>query len=59
MDAEKLEQARSYLGVNARFGIVQSTVSLVVLLIVLGPRRLRLAGRTFPLRSPTRRWGRG
>ncbi len=33
MDAEKLEQARSYLSVNARFGIVQSTVSLVVLLM--------------------------
>ncbi len=33
MDAGKLEQARSYLGVNARFGIVQSTVSLVVLLM--------------------------
>lgn len=32
MDGEKLEKARSYLGVNARFGILQSTVSLVVLL---------------------------
>ena len=33
MDAEKLGKARSYLQVNARFGILQSTVSLVVLLI--------------------------
>jgi STE24 endopeptidase len=33
MDAEKLEKARRYLGVNARFGILQSTVSLVVLLV--------------------------
>jgi len=33
MDAEKLEKARSYLQVNARFGILQSTVSLVFLLI--------------------------
>ncbi len=33
MDAGKLEQARSYLGVNARFGIVQCTASLVVLLM--------------------------
>lgn len=33
MDAEKLEKARRYLQVNARFGIIQSTVSLVVLLI--------------------------
>ncbi len=33
MDAEKLEKARAYLGVNARFGIIQSTVSLVVLLV--------------------------
>jgi STE24 endopeptidase len=36
MDAEKLEKARSYLGVNARFGILQSTVSLVVLLTFWG-----------------------
>ena len=33
MDAEKLGRARDYLRVNARFGILQSTVSLVVLLI--------------------------
>ena len=33
MDAEKLDRARDYLRVNARFGILQSTVSLVVLLI--------------------------
>ena len=33
MDAAKLEQARSYLGAHARFGIIQSTVSLAVLLI--------------------------
>ena len=33
MDAEKLEKARRYLGVNARFGIIQSTVSLVALLV--------------------------
>jgi STE24 endopeptidase len=32
MDTEKLEQARRYLGANARFGILQSTVSLAVLL---------------------------
>ena len=33
MDEAKLDQARDYLQVNARFGILQSTVSLVVLLI--------------------------
>jgi STE24 endopeptidase len=33
MDGEKLEKARNYLRVNARFGIIQSTVSLVVLLV--------------------------
>ncbi len=33
MDSEKLEKARSYLRVNAQFGILQSTVSLVVLLV--------------------------
>jgi STE24 endopeptidase len=33
MDAEKLEKARSYLSINARFGILQSTVSLTVLLL--------------------------
>lgn len=33
MDVEKLEKARAYLRVNARFGIIQSTVSLVVLLV--------------------------
>ena len=33
MDAEKLDRARDYLRVNARFGILQSTVSLVVLLV--------------------------
>ncbi len=33
MDEEKLDQARDYLQVNARFGILQSTVSLVVLLV--------------------------
>ncbi len=33
MDAAKLDQARAYLQVNARFGILQSTVSLVVLLV--------------------------
>jgi STE24 endopeptidase len=32
MDDAKLHQARDYLQVNARFGIVQSSVSLVVLL---------------------------
>jgi len=38
MDAEKLGQARDYLRVNARFGILQSSVSLTVLLVfwVLG-----------------------
>ena len=33
MDAEKLDRARDYLRVNARFGILQSTISLVVLLV--------------------------
>ncbi len=33
MDEAKLDQARDYLRVNARFGILQSTVSLVVLLV--------------------------
>ena len=33
MDAEKLDKARDYLLINARFGILQSTVSLVVLLV--------------------------
>ena len=33
MDAEKLEKARTYLVTNARFGILQSTFSLTVLLI--------------------------
>ena len=33
MDETKLDQARAYLRVNARFGILQSTVSLVVLLV--------------------------
>lgn len=33
MDAGKLDQARDYLRVNARFGIVQSTTSLCVLLV--------------------------
>ena len=33
MNEEKLDQARSYLRVNARFGILQSTVSLAVLLM--------------------------
>ncbi len=33
MDDAKLDQARAYLRVNARFGILQSTVSLVVLLV--------------------------
>ena len=33
MNEEKLDQARSYLRVNARFGILQSTVSLAVLLV--------------------------
>ncbi|NQW99833.1 M48 family metallopeptidase, partial [bacterium] len=33
MDTAKLEQARRYLAVNARFGIIQSTVSLMVLLV--------------------------
>jgi STE24 endopeptidase len=32
MNSEKLEKARSYLSINARFGILQSTVSLAVLL---------------------------
>ena len=46
MDAAKLDQARDYLRVNARFGIIQSTVSLGVLLVFWFARRLRLAGRT-------------
>jgi STE24 endopeptidase len=33
MDATKLDQARNYLRVNARFGILQSAFSLTVLLI--------------------------
>ncbi len=33
MDGEKLDRARAYLRVNARFGILQSTVSLAVLLV--------------------------
>ena len=33
MDREKLDRARDYLRINARFGILQSTVSLFVLLI--------------------------
>ncbi len=33
MNEEKLDQARSYLRVNARFGMIQSTVSLAVLLV--------------------------
>lgn len=33
MDQQKLDEAREYLRVNARFGILQSTVSLVVLLV--------------------------
>ena len=33
MDREKLDRARDYLRVNARFDIIQSTVSLVVLLV--------------------------
>lgn len=33
MDQEKLDKAREYLRVNARFGILQDTVSLVVLLV--------------------------
>jgi STE24 endopeptidase len=33
MDREKLDRARDYLRVNARFGLLQSTVSLVVLLV--------------------------
>jgi STE24 endopeptidase len=32
MDSAKLEEARRYLGINARFGILQSTVSLAVML---------------------------
>ena len=32
MDQEKLDKARAYLNVNARFGIIQSIFSLVVLL---------------------------
>ena len=33
MDDAKLQQAREYLQVNARFGILQSTVSLVILVV--------------------------
>lgn len=33
MDQEKLDRARDYLGINARFGILQSSVSLGVLLV--------------------------
>ncbi len=33
MDEEKLEKARRYLTINARFGIIQSTIMLFVLLI--------------------------
>ena len=33
MDQEKLDQARNYLRVNARFGVIQSTTSLMVLLV--------------------------
>jgi STE24 endopeptidase len=33
MDQEKLDKARDYLQINVRFGIIQSTVSMVVLLI--------------------------
>jgi STE24 endopeptidase len=33
MNEEKLDRARDYLRVNARFGILQSTVSLVALLV--------------------------
>ncbi len=33
MDREKLDRARDYLRVNSRFGILQSTISLVVLLV--------------------------
>ncbi len=33
MDSEKLDKARAYLRAHAQFGILQSTVSLVVLLI--------------------------
>jgi STE24 endopeptidase len=33
MDEEKLNQARNYLQINARFGILQSTASLAVLLV--------------------------
>ena len=38
MDTEKLAKARDYLRVNARFGILQSSISLTVLLMfwVLG-----------------------
>jgi STE24 endopeptidase len=32
MDLEKLDKARAYLRINARFGILQSTLSLVVLI---------------------------
>ncbi len=33
MDEDKLDKARDYLRVNARFGILQSTISLVVMLV--------------------------
>jgi STE24 endopeptidase len=33
MDQEKLDKARSYLSTNARFGLIQSTFSLTVLLV--------------------------
>jgi STE24 endopeptidase len=36
MNADKLEQARDYLRVNARFGILQSSASLTVLLAFWG-----------------------
>jgi len=36
MDRAKLDQAREYLRVNARFGMVQSSVSLTVLLMFWG-----------------------
>ncbi len=36
MDTQKLEKARNYLTVNARFGMIQSTVSLSVLLVFWG-----------------------
>ena len=36
MDTAKLDQAREYLRINARFGMVQSSVSLTVLLVFWG-----------------------